>query len=220
MLTSTGESNEDKLLYKGAEAEIYLQTWLGEPAIRKTRKPKPYRIPELDDSIRRTRTVHEATMMHEARKLGVPVPIIRHVDASLSTIIMEYLSGPTLKAELDQLRRRDCDSRCHELGEVLGVMHDGGIVHGDLTISNVICQEGKVFLIDFGLGGLSNELEDRGVDLLLLSRAIKSTHYAMYPRLFQSITGGYSETLGLKASREAMRKMHEIERRGRYFERT
>ena len=89
MLTSPGEERPVKLIYKGAEAEIYLQDWHGELAIRKSRIPKPYRVPELDESIRRRRTAHEANMMHEVRKLGVPVPTIQHIDPESTTIIMD-----------------------------------------------------------------------------------------------------------------------------------
>jgi TP53 regulating kinase-like protein len=208
-----------KLIYKGAEAEIYLEVWQGQLAIRKSRVVKPYRIPELDESIRRSRTSHEATMMHEVRKLGVPVPAIQHVDAETSTIIMEYIRGPTLKDELYGLPMNEKQSRCTDLGKTLGVMHEGGVVHGDLTISNVVSEKGRLFMIDFGLGGFSGELEDRGVDLVLLNRAIKSTHYVFHLPLFKAIVRGYSKVVGKRLGEETLRKMRDIESRGRYFER-
>jgi TP53 regulating kinase-like protein len=220
MLTYHGETAQAKLIYKGAEAEIYLQDWHGEPAIRKSRIAKPYRVPELDESIRRTRTVHEANMMHEVRRLGAPVPAIQHVDPESTTLIMDYVKGPTLKEELyglSMVRRRD---RCNSLGGLLGLMHEGGVVHGDMTISNVLSEDGKLFVIDLGLGDLSDEFEDKGVDLLLLSRAMKSTHYAFHTFLFNAFLKGYSKAVGRKRSEETLRKMHEIEKRGRYFERT
>jgi TP53 regulating kinase-like protein len=218
-LISLGEEAEPKLIYKGAEAEIYLQSWLGEPAIRKSRTIKPYRIPALDESIRQTRTAHEANMMQEARRLGVPVPTIRHVDLHSSTLIMDYVNGPTLKEELFHLPLSQCRMRCIALGGLLGEMHEGGVVHGDMTISNVLSEHGRLFLIDFGLGGLSKEIEDRGVDLLLLSRAIKSTHYAIHVPMLKAVINGYSTSAGKKTRKEVVEKMREIERRGRYFER-
>jgi TP53 regulating kinase-like protein len=219
-LTFLGETTEAKLIYKGAEAEIYLQTWLGELAIRKSRMIKPYRIAALDESIRQARTAHEANMMQEVRRLGVPVPTIRHVDPDSSTIIMDYVNGPTLKEELSRLRTSEARSRCKTLGRLLGEMHEGGVVHGDMTISNVLSEQGKLFLIDFGLGGLSREIEDRGVDLLLLSRAIKSTHYAIHAPILKAVINGYSVSAGKKKTEEVAKKMREIERRGRYFERS
>jgi TP53 regulating kinase-like protein len=219
MSTSHGEMPQPKLIYKGAEAEIYLQTWYGEPAVRKSRVPKPYRLPELDEAIRRTRTAHEAAMMQEVRKLGVPVPNIQHIDSDSCTIIMDYVDGPTLKVELNTLLASDRRSRCTLLGKMLGEMHEGGIVHGDMTISNVLSEKGKLFMIDFGLGDFSREIEDKGVDLLLLNRAMKSTHYAVHSALFNAFLKGYASAVGRKTGEETLGKMKEIQKRGRYFER-
>jgi Kae1-associated kinase Bud32 len=219
MLTSLGEITQPKLIYKGAEAEIYLESWHGQMVIRKSRVVKPYRIHELDEAIRTFRTSHEATMMHEVRKLGVPVPSILHIDPGSSTLIMEYIQGPTLKDELYRLPSKVRQGRCNGLGEVLGLMHEGGAVHGDLTISNVLSEEGKLFMIDFGLGKFSDTVEDKGVDLVLLNRAIKSTHYAFHAPLFKAFLKGYSKVIGKKRSEETLRKMRDIERRGRYVER-
>ena len=98
-------------------------------------------------------------------------------------------------------------------------MHEGGLVHGDLTISNVLSDGGKLFLIDFGLGDFSNELEDRGIDLLLLNRAMKSTHVRFHEEIFGAFLKGYSMVVGKKRQAEVLDKVREIERRGRYFER-
>ena len=100
MSTFRGESELPTLIYTGAEAEIYLQEWFGELAIRKQRIPKSYRVPVLDDNIRHLRTSHEATMLREARKLGVAVPTVQHIDQDSSSLIMDYIRGRTLKMEL------------------------------------------------------------------------------------------------------------------------
>ena len=218
-MISLGEIPQPRLIYKGAEAEIYLETWHGQLVVRKTRVAKPYRVAALDESIRRSRTAHEANMMQEVRKLGVPTPAIQHIAAETWTLIMEYIQGPTLKEELGTLPEAEQRLRCSELGRLIGMMHDGGIVHGDLTISNVLCEDGKLFIIDFGLGDFSKEIEDRGVDLLLLNRVIKSTHYAIHAALFEAFLTGYSKAVGKRKRDEAVAKMAEIERRGRYFER-
>ena len=219
MLTLRGEVKFPILIYTGAEAEIYLQDWFGELAIRKQRIPKSYRVPLLDDSIRHQRTSHEATMLREARKIGVAVPTILHIDPDSSSLIMDYISGRTLKEELQVVSKSDRRARCRALGELLAVMHMGGIVHGDITLSNVISQSGKLFIIDFGLGNFSKEVEAMGVDLLLLNRSIRSTHYLFHTELFKSFIKGYSQIIGPKSSNEIMEKMREVERRGRYFER-
>lgn len=215
----SGEKTLPKLIYKGAEAEIYLENWCGQTAVRKTRIPKPYRVPQLDATIRRSRTVHETNLMHEARKLGVPVPVIQHIDPEISSFVMDYVNGLTLKDELYALSPETRRKKCNLLGRTVALIHEGGIVHGDLTISNVLCDHDKLFLIDFGLGDFSTELEDRGVDLLLLSRAMKSTHIKFHEEIFTAFLNGYGKIAGKKKGSEAVSKMREIERRGRYFER-
>jgi len=219
MLKSSGETNLPRLIYRGAEAEVYLEEWYGSLAVRKNRIPKPYRLPELDSAIRRSRTLHEVNLMHEARRIGVPVPVNQQLDQENSTFTMEYVAGPTLKEELyvvpPEVRRK----RCRELGKLVAIMHLGNLVHGDLTISNVISNDGKLFMIDFGLGNMSTELEDRGVDLLLLNRAMKSTHVKFHEQIFAAFLKGYLSVVGKRLYNETHEKMHEIERRGRYFER-
>ena len=219
MLVSPGDIALPKLLYKGAEAEIYLEEWFGELAVRKSRIPKPYRNPALDETIRRSRMVHEVTLMHEVRKLGVPVPVVRYIDPETSSFVMDYVRGPTLKEELYTAPPGIRRERCNLLGRLLAHMHEGGIVHGDMTISNVLTEDDKLFLIDLGLGDFSTELEDCGVDLLLLNRAMKSTHIQFYEELFHAFLKGYSSAAGKKRCGATVDKMREIERRGRYFER-
>jgi TP53 regulating kinase-like protein len=214
-----GEVTQPKLIYRGAEAEIYLEEWYGSPAVRKSRIAKPYRVPELDSMIRRTRTLHETNLMHETRKIGIPVPVIQHLDPEETSFIMEYIEGPTLKDELYVVPKEVRRSRCTQLGGLVAKMHQGGVVHGDLTISNVLSREGQLFLIDFGLGEFSIELEDRGVDLLLLNRAMKSTHVRFHEEIFGAFLKGYSRVVGKKLHAETLGKMREIERRGRYSER-
>jgi len=220
MSKSLGEAlMQPELIYKGAEAELYLEEWFGRLAVRKHRVSKAYRIPVLDETIRRMRTSHEANMMHEVRKLGVPVPTIQHIDLDSTTIIMDYVNGPTLKQELYGLSNSARIERCSSLGALLARMHEGGIVHGDMTISNVLSEQGKLFMIDFGLGDFSKEIEDKGVDLLLLYRAMKSTQYAFHKLLFGAFIKGYTSVVGDKGGKEMLQKMREIEQRGRYFER-
>jgi len=219
MSKSLGAVNLPKLIYRGAEAEIYLEDWYGSPVVRKSRIPKPYRVSELDSTIRRSRTLHEVNLMHEARRIGISVPIVQHLDPENSTFIMEYVPGPTLKDELYVVSPRVRERRCIELGKMVATMHEGSLVHGDLTISNVLSEDGRLFLIDFGLGDLSTELEDRGIDLLLLNRAMKSTHVRFHEQIFGAFLKGYLTVVGKQLYAETLEKMRQIERRGRYFER-
>jgi len=98
-------------------------------------------------------------------------------------------------------------------------LHKGGIVHGDLTTSNMILKEGKVYFIDFGLSEESEEIEKQGIDIHLLRQALESTHFDISNELFEIILEGYSMILGDKKKEEILQRIEQIEKRGRYRKR-
>jgi len=209
------------LIRKGAEASIFLDEWHGRRVVMKTRLPKSYRVDSLDSSIRLARTSREAHLLHDSKRAGVPTPTVYQVDTDTCTIIMEYVKGPRLKEAFAQMDHSELIRTCRLIGSLIGHLHSGGIVHGDLTTSNMILRDGaKLFFIDFGLSDYSRELEARGVDLLLMSRAFKSTHFALYSRAFEAVVDGYREVLGRSDAELALSKMREVEKRGRYSERS
>jgi TP53 regulating kinase-like protein len=65
-----------------------------------------------------------------------------------------------------------------KIGRAVARLHDGGLVHGDLTTSNMILRDadGVLVLIDFGLAANATLAEDKAVDLYVLERAITSAH--------------------------------------------
>ncbi len=212
-----GEVNSKILLKKGAEASLFLDNWHGRRVVIKSRLPKKYRPEKLDSAIRTYRTVHEPQLMHEAKVAGVPTPAIFMVDVPNSTIIMEFIEGSQVKEVLDGFSQLERHKLCVEIGVLVGKLHLHDLIHGDLTTSNMILTSGgKVFLVDFGLGGKSSELEARGVDLHLLKRALQSTHFKVADECFSSILHGYCDVFGAVATEELSEKMKEIERRGRY----
>ena len=205
------------LIKKGAEASLYLAEWHDKKVIMKRRLPKKYRLSQLDERIRSYRTIHEPQLIHEARKAGVPTPIIFLVDVKQATIIMEFIEGKLVKQLLDKVSESQRLSLCVEIGESIGRLHSSGIIHGDLTTSNMIqTSEGKVFFLDFGLGEKSKELEARGVDLHLMKRALQSTHFRFAEECFNAVVKGYSEILDGEMVKNVLAKIEEIERRGRY----
>ena len=207
----------DVLLKKGAEASLFLADWHGRQVVKKMRLPKKYRPQQLDLTIRRYRTVHEPQLMHEAKRAGVPTPTIFMVDVENSTIIMEYIEGIQVKQLVDGLCDVDRAELCQRIGTEIGKLHQHGLVHGDLTTSNMILNpEGRIFLVDFGLGDKSEELEAQGVDLHLLRRALQSTHFEVAEEAFTAVLKGYTEILGEQAAARVCEKIREIEKRGRY----
>ncbi len=208
-----------KLLKKGAEASLFLAEWHGRKAIIKVRIPKKYRPTALDEQIRSYRTVHEPQLMHEAKAAGVATPLIYMVNVPDSTIIMEYIEGQQVKQVLNKISKVDRHSVCVKIGESAARLHSYGLIHGDLTTSNMIqTLDGKMYFVDFGLGEKNIEIEAKGVDLHLLKRALQSTHYQFWEECLKSVLCGYTSVCGVKLAEKVYEKIREIERRGRYVE--
>ena len=206
------------LIKKGAEANLYLKNWHGRKVIIKERIPKKYRLPALDEQIRTYRTIHEPQLMHEAKKAGVPTPTIYMVNLTEKSIIMEYVEGKQVKQILNQLSAKERAELCRRIGVLIGRLHRNGIIHGDLTTSNMILTlNGKIYFVDFGLGEFSKELEARGVDLHLMKRALQSTHYLFAEESFKAVLEGYAEAVGNAEAEKVLEKIREIELRGRYI---
>ena len=201
------------LIKRGAEAELRRTEFLGRPAVAKTRLPKAYRRPDLDEGLRRSRIRTEARLMADARAAGVPVPILYDVDLAGATIIMEFLDGPTAKEVLDRGGPTAMEA-ARQIGRAVGRLHRAGIVHGDLTTSNMILRDGRIVMIDFSLGGKDAGREARGVDLHLLREGLVSAHERA-TAYYREVLRGYREILGRDAD-EVLATAKEIESRGRY----
>ncbi|MCW4004256.1 MAG: KEOPS complex kinase/ATPase Bud32 [Candidatus Bathyarchaeota archaeon] len=211
--------NQTKLLKKGAEASLYVVDWHGRKAVIKVRIPKRYRPDELDKQIRGYRTIHEPQLMHEAKTAGVATPLIYMVNVPESTIVMEFIEGEQVKQLLNKAAKAQRHDVCVKIGESIARLHQHGLIHGDLTTSNMILScNGRVFFVDFGLGEKNTEIEARGVDLHLMKRALQSTHYKFWEECLQSVLCGYTSVLGVEMAEKVYEKIREIERRGRYVE--
>lgn len=188
------------IIASGAEAVI---TREGD-TITKTRILKRYRLPGIDEKLRRERTKAEAKLISEARRCGVPTPIIR--DVTDFEIKMEYIDGTALKNVITQ-------ELSEKTGELIGRLHTCGIVHGDLTTSNIIYKDEKLYLIDFGLAYLDKTLEARGVDIHVLFQTFESTH-ENHEGLIEAFTKGYRRRA--EFAEDVIKRVKEIESRGRY----
>ena len=205
------------LIKKGAEANLYLEEWQDHKVIMKRRLPKKYRVSKLDEEIRSYRTIHEPQIIHRAKEAGVPTPTIFMVDIAEATVVMEFINGKPVKQVLDDFSAEERCRLCCVIGNLIGRLHNHGIIHGDLTTSNMILTpHGKVVFVDFGLSEHSTELETRGVDLHLMKRAFQSTHYKYAKESFNMVMEGYAEATGNEAAKNVLEKIKEIEKRGRY----
>jgi len=210
---------EGSLLKKGAEASLYLAEWQGLKVVVKVRIPKRYRPAALDNQIRTYRTVHEPQLMHEAKTAGVPTPLIYMVNVPEASITMQYIEGQQVKQLLNTATAEQRHELCVVIGKSIGKLHRQGLIHGDLTTSNMIQNpEGKIYFVDFGLGEKNGEVEAQGVDLHLMKRALQSTHYKFWEQCFKWVLWGYRCVVDVENSEKVNEKIREIERRGRYVE--
>lgn len=239
------------LITQGAEGRLYKTTYLGSstPCALKYRPPKPYRHPILDARLTKARLSAEAKVLQRAARQGVPVPSVYAVDAAQGWMMIEWIEGAPVRARINEWlgARPETDEAAaaadaedqtpmielmRRIGVAVGGLHSTGVVHGDLTTSNMMlrpwteskanghreqgdkakCLEGDVVLIDFGLATQSLLDEDRAVDLYVLERAFASTH-PRAEKLFESILDAYRGTY--KKAPSVLKKLEDVRMRGR-----
>ena len=196
---------------RGAEAILYRKD--GE--LIKKRIKKSYRIEEIDTKLRKERTNREVRLLIEAKRNGVNVPSVIKKDIKNTKIIMEFIDGEILRDKLESLNANEFKNVCKQIGESISKLHKAGIVHGDLTTSNMMLKDGKVYFIDFGLGRFSSKIEDFAVDLHLLKEALIAKHNKTWERALKEILSNYSHP----KKDGILKRLEEIEKRGRYSKR-
>ncbi|XP_022971412.1 EKC/KEOPS complex subunit bud32 isoform X2 [Cucurbita maxima] len=179
------DSNDGSLVLikQGAEARVFESTFVGRRSIVKERFSKKYRHPSLDSKLTLKRLNAEARCMTKARRLAVSTPVLYAVDPILHTLTFEYVEGRSVKDILLEIGSSGDGSKqlkdiAMQIGVAIGKLHDGGLIHGDLTTSNMLVRSStnELVLIDFGLSFTSTIPEDKAVDLYVLERALLSMH--------------------------------------------
>src|SRR5207245_10471552 len=156
------------LLHRGAEADLLLATFGSWRVVVKRRVKKDYRNPSLDEQIRHDRTISEASRIHEAKTGGARVPSIVGMDLENYAIVMTHIAGTVARECLDELSAKEARKLLRSVGAQIGLLHTAGIVHGDLTTSNVpVSPSAAPFILDIGLSHRSLDPEYGGVDLQL-----------------------------------------------------
>jgi len=214
-----------KLIQQGAEAKILLNEEEG--LIIKDRIPKTYRHEELDKKLRKRRTKAETKIMIQASDLiSVPCPIDKP-EENFSQIRIPYIKGKKLSDFLDSFNLDKQKEICNKVGAEIAELHKNGIIHGDLTTSNMILAsgrdqriKGRVYFIDFGLGFYSDKIEDKAVDLHLLKQALEAKHFKNWEKLYSEVQKSYSENYSGgeqgKSAEEVFKRIEKVEKRGRY----
>jgi len=201
-----------RIIQRGAEAILYLEERDGQKVLVKDRIPKGYRLPELDGILRIQRTRREGSLLLKAKRAGVNAPSV--LDSGESMLVMEWIDGERVKDCLNGMDKKERKVAYRKIGEAAGKLHENGIVHGDLTTSNMIFKNGALYIIDFGLGKVSQKPEDLAVDLYLLYEALKSTHLKLLEEAWRDILNAYKQNCS--KSNDVLNRLAKIERRRRY----
>jgi N6-L-threonylcarbamoyladenine synthase/protein kinase Bud32 len=205
---------------RGAEATVELND-----NVVKTRVPKTYRHPALDKQLRRERTRSEARLTSDARRLGVPTPVLRDVDVQKARLVLDHVGSVDLRDNLTEAAVRD-------VGQYLATLHEAGIVHGDPTTRNVRVGGSSVpastsesgsasssssislqtWLIDFGLGYYTDAVEDYAMDLHVFFQSLSGT--ADHP---EPLVVACEDAYRKAGDERVITQLREIEGRGRYI---
>lgn len=196
----------EKILKIGAEARLKVEG----SRLFKERIKKGYRIPEIDLPLRKQRTQREASLMQKATRAQINVPRVYNVSKELMQIEMDFLKGNLIDRVINLQNSK-------KLGEEIAKLHNANLIHGDLTTSNIIVKNGKIYFIDFGLGEFSDSIEKKGVDLRVLKEAIRANHPKQADKLISAVLQSYKRHA--EHSEEVLKRLKQIEKRGRYKER-
>ncbi|KAK7744474.1 serine/threonine-protein kinase bud32 [Cytospora paraplurivora] len=239
-------SQPPELIAQGAEGLLYRTSYLSPstPCALKYRPSKPYRHPILDARLTKQRILAEARILAKCRREAVPVPAVYCVDEAGGWLMMEWVGGGPVRAGVnawlgDRSEEEVLGGRAEgggsaemvglmrRVGAAVGRLHAAGVVHGDLTTSNMMLRpvvrgeadghhggvlDGEIIIIDFGLASQSQSEEDRAVDLYVLERAFLSTH-PRAEKLFDEVLNGYRQAF--KGARPVLKKLEDVRMRGR-----
>lgn len=181
---------------RGAEAKVSKVKIIGRAAVRKSRIPKIYRVKELDNKLRIERTRNEAKLLNKAKLAGVECPTVFQVDEF--DIVMSHIDGTRPKMDKKE---------AVEAGRILAKLHMADIIHGDYTPANLIVASKKMYVIDFGLGYISKDIEDKAVDVFTILRSFGNNKTKK--DLFWS---GYD----YERASEVLKRVKVVEKRVRY----
>ncbi|VDN04860.1 unnamed protein product [Thelazia callipaeda] len=215
-------SKELQPFKQGAESRIYRCVYFGRKAVIKERFAKNYRHPSLHITLTKERLKAELNALNKCKTIGINVPAVYFVNTDQNYFIMEEIySAITARQFINYCKSQNNFEQLAtdfgiELGRILAKLHFAGIMHGDLTTSNILLRNenpAMITLIDFGLAESNATVECKGVDLYVLERAITSTH-SEAEFFFDSVMKGY-KLFNKKQYDVVHKKLLEIQKRGR-----
>ena len=64
---------------------------------------------------------------------------------------MEYVKGNRVKNIFNNLNQEERQNLCKKIGKSIGYLHKNDIIHGDITTSNMIEKDDRIFFIILAL---------------------------------------------------------------------
>ena len=166
-------------LHLGAEAEVWSGLWMGRQAVRKIRRKRGWRHPNLEKRLGFRRLLSEARLLIRARRVGLEVPAIWDVDLDKGILVMEMLPGrPLIELLRDDNSTQDMiRNSLYNSGALVRRLHRLAITHGDLSTNNILIDDDlSAHLVDFGLASIDYEVERFGIDLHVIDEILGASH--------------------------------------------
>jgi TP53 regulating kinase-like protein len=215
-------------------------------AVAKERFTKSYRHAILDERLTKHRCRAEARILEKCLHKGdMDVPRVYQIQGPV--LYLEYIEGVTVRdyllslhtdntSDSNNLEKKHAEHMAHHIGTTVGKLHSLGVVHGDLTTSNMMIRDenldishtpgdGHIIqnltLIDFGLGKNTASAEERAVDLYVLERALLSTHPTLPETFWNVVTMAYEAAASAasahdkKGCQATMTRLELVRQRGR-----
>ncbi|MBD3259028.1 Kae1-associated serine/threonine protein kinase [Candidatus Woesearchaeota archaeon] len=201
-----------EIIGRGAEAIIRKEKKNDADIVVKRRIKKSYRIDEIDEELRKLRTRKEAKVLDAINQV-IPSPKLLKVDEKENLIEMEFIDGQKIR---DVFEKEDYIALSKQVGMQIAKIHKKNLIHGDLTTSNFILKDDRIYFIDFGLSFHSTKVEDKAVDLHLLKQALESKHYTVWKECFEAALNSY--TIESDEADAVLKRLEQVEKRGRHKE--
>lgn len=197
-----------KKIYEGAEAEVWHIKIGNKNFVLKQRKKKRYREELLDKQIIQQRLKKEIKMYDSIKKIKLLGPCAEYYDLDKLEIIMPYFQIPSFRKTIIKEK-----NKITLLGKDVAKLHNNNIVHGDITLENVLYDpknKSPVF-IDFGLSFISARPEDFATDLFVFKETLLAEFDESYWNLFIK---EYELNINKK---EVVKLLEKIEKRRKYM---
>ncbi|MCL6014022.1 MAG: Kae1-associated serine/threonine protein kinase, partial [Candidatus Thermoplasmatota archaeon] len=165
-----------------------------------------YRNVELDLKLRNKRMKNEIVMLHRMMEAGINVPAVFSINEDRVSFEMEKIPG----IQASNIEKMD-QKLLEEIAESVSKLHERDIIHGDLTLNNMIIHDNTLYLLDPSMGKISKTVTDKAYDIRLLKESMISIYGSEPYDRFEEIYRKMSET-----SNEVINVLHDIEKRRRY----